>query len=92
MIPAAARHRLFDARVILDGAGERRQEHVEAGARAWCAGHVDDAVMLGNDAVHDREAEAGAIARVLVVKNGSKMRSSVASSMPQPSSLTTSST
>ena len=42
--------------------------------------------MLAHDLDHRREAKA--VPAVRVVKNGSKIRASVASSMPRPVSLT----
>ena len=47
-----------------DVVGDGEQE-AEGGAAAGLAGHLDVAVALGDDAVHRREAEAGALARLL---------------------------
>ena len=57
-------------------------------APAGFAVYVDEPVILFDDAVDGGQAQPGALAGSLVVKNGSKICPMVSLSMPQPSSLT----
>ena len=49
---------------------------------------IDVAPALADDAVDDRQPQARSFPGSLVVKNGSKMRRFVVSSMPAPVSVT----
>ena len=80
------------ARPARRGALGGRQVDLERRAAARLAVDVDPAAALLDDAEHGREAEAGARAAALVVKNGSNRCWRTSSSMPTPVSLTASST
>jgi hypothetical protein len=67
-----------------------RQIDGEFAAAADSAVDIDAAAQVGHDAVHQRQPEPGAMPAALVVKNGSKMRSSTCGAMPVPVSRTAS--
>ena len=72
----------------LGPAALRREVDLEGAACARPALHVDGAAVVRHDAVNGRQAEPVPLPAALVVKKGSKTRSTVASSMPRPASLT----
>jgi hypothetical protein len=72
--------------------GGRRQRDTAGGAESLLGIEPHLAPGLRDDPVDRRKPQAGLLARRLVVKNGSNACSSVAGSMPIPSSLTRSRT
>jgi len=92
-------HRFVPARSL--GAQWRRlggfadvpgQVDPEGRADAGLAGDGDKTAVLLDDAIDHGQTESGALARRLRVKKGSKIRSSTAFDMPEPLSLTASTT
>jgi hypothetical protein len=65
-----------------------REINTEEAALLGFTVDVNEAAVLLDDAINGGEAHAAALARSLVVKNGSKMRSRVSGSMPMPVSET----
>ena len=64
-----------------------RQEDAERRAAARLGIDIDEAAGLLDDAVNRGEAETGALADLLVEKNGSKILSMISARMPVPVSV-----
>ena len=63
------------------------QPNREGGSDSYLGSDVECAAQCAHNVAHDRQPESAASARALVVKNASKIRSSIAGGIPAPVSL-----